>query len=249
MLKGDLAATPLAEVLRQLADGAATGCLHVVDPDQAEALVYLRGGRVYAVVLPGERPTLAARLVTSGALAPEALAEALEAQATELQGWRLGELLVHMGYVDPPVVEAFVQEQVRESLSDLLRWTTGTWRFRVNQKTREDVAAPVEVSELLAEVDRRRQAWAQIADLVHGPDAVPMLSAAGSTDDEMVVDGDAWSMLCKVDGLRTSSELARDCGLEPEPWRSFPFPRAAGRFFTYNEFLVKARKGETTAAP
>ena len=37
-------------------------------------------------------------------------------------------------------------------------------------------------------------------------------------------------------------QLARDTGLEPEPWRSFPLPRAAGRFFTYNEFLVAARK-------
>ncbi len=35
--------------------------------------------------------------------------------------------------------------------------------------------------------------------------------------------------------------LARACGLDPEPWRSFPFPRAAGRFFTYNEFLLTAR--------
>ena len=54
--------------------------------------------------------------------------------------------------------------------------------------------------------------------------------------------------LAWTDG-RALEQLARDCGLEPEPWRSFPFPRAAGRFFTYNEFLVKARKGETTAAP
>jgi len=37
-------------------------------------------------------------------------------------------------------------------------------------------------------------------------------------------------------------QLARECGLEPEPWRSFPFPRAAGRFFTYNEFVVVAGK-------
>jgi SAM-dependent methyltransferase len=36
--------------------------------------------------------------------------------------------------------------------------------------------------------------------------------------------------------------LASDCGLEPQPWRSFPFPRTAGRFFTYNEFVVVARK-------
>lgn len=39
-------------------------------------------------------------------------------------------------------------------------------------------------------------------------------------------------------------QLARDCGLVPEPWRSFPFPRAAGRVFTYNEFVVTARKAD-----
>jgi SAM-dependent methyltransferase len=39
-------------------------------------------------------------------------------------------------------------------------------------------------------------------------------------------------------------QLARDCGLAPEPWRSFPFPRAAGRSFTYNEFVVVARKAD-----
>lgn len=36
--------------------------------------------------------------------------------------------------------------------------------------------------------------------------------------------------------------LARSCGLVPEPWRSFPFPRFMGRAFTYNEFTVLAHK-------
>jgi SAM-dependent methyltransferase len=36
--------------------------------------------------------------------------------------------------------------------------------------------------------------------------------------------------------------LSRDLGLLPGRWRSFPLPRAAGRFFTYNEFNVLARK-------
>ncbi|MDB5478873.1 MAG: hypothetical protein JWM96_1368 [Alphaproteobacteria bacterium] len=217
MLKGDLAATPLPQVLRQLADGGATGCLHLVDDSresgQDEGKVYLRNGRVYAVTVPGTRPTLGARLVTSGALGPEALAEALEAQRTELQGWRLGELLVHLGYVDQPVVEDFVREQVREQTSELLHWTQGTWRFRINHRTREDVAPPVDIEDLLVEVEERWAAWRAILPVVGGPDAVPLLSAAGTTDDEMVVDGDAWSLLCKVDGVRTIGELARDCGL------------------------------------
>ncbi|MDP3712976.1 MAG: DUF4388 domain-containing protein [Mycobacteriales bacterium] len=211
VLKGDLATTPLPQVLTDLAAGVASGCLHV-DDGVEESKVFLRGGRVYAVSVPGRRPQLGARLVSSGALGPEALAEALEAQRTELQGWRLGELLVHLGYVDQPVVEDFVNEQLRESLSDLLRWGSASWRFRVNERTREDVAPPVEVADLLAEVDRRRTAWQSIQEVVHGPTAIPLLAASSSTSSEMDIDADAWALLCKVDGARSLEELARDCG-------------------------------------
>ncbi len=212
MLKGDLVTTPLPEVLRQLADGVASGCLHVLDGVDESAKVFLRGGQVYAVQVPGRRPQLGARLVSSGSLGPEALSEALEAQRTELQGWRLGELLVHLGYVDQPVVEAFINEQVREQTSDLMRWPTGTWKFRVNERTREDVAPPMTVERLLADVQQRTLAWEAISDTVHGPDAVPVLSAAGQSDAEMAIDPEAWSLLCKVDGSRSIADLARECG-------------------------------------
>ena len=36
--------------------------------------------------------------------------------------------------------------------------------------------------------------------------------------------------------------LARDLGLDPDPWFSFPLPRRAGRVFTYNEFCLLATK-------
>lgn len=36
--------------------------------------------------------------------------------------------------------------------------------------------------------------------------------------------------------------LSRELGLRPERWTSFPFPRFAGRLFTYNEFNVVAHK-------
>ena len=212
MLKGDLVTTPLPEVLRQLADGVASGCLHVVDGVDESAKVFLRGGQVYSVQVPGRRPQLGARLVSSGSLGPEALSEALEAQRTELQGWRLGELLVHLGYVDQPVVEAFINEQVREQTSDLMRWPTGTWKFRVNERTREDVAPPTTVEALLADVQQRTLAWEAISETVHGPDAVPVLSAAGQSDAEMAIDPEAWSLLCKVDGNRSIADLARECG-------------------------------------
>src|SRR3954465_14473076 len=212
MLKGDLTATPLAPLLLQLADESATGCLHISDAEGDEALIYFKSGLVYAVSVPGRRPQLGAKLVSSGALAPEALADALEAQRSELQGWRLGELLVHLGYVDQPVVEAFVKEQVHDALWDLIRWDEGRCRFRTNEKTREDVAPPMLVADLLSDLRERGAEWEAISAVVHGPTAVPVLSARGGGAPETMLDADAWSMLCKIDGERSVAELARDCG-------------------------------------
>src|SRR4051795_6935522 len=137
MLKGDLTATPLAPLLLQLADESATGCLHISDAEGDEALIYFKSGLVFAVSVPGRRPQLGAKLVSSGALAPEALADALEAQRSELQGWRLGEPLPPRGHADQPVAEAFVREQVQDAPWDVIRWDEFRWRFRKNEKTRE----------------------------------------------------------------------------------------------------------------
>ncbi len=238
VLKGAISEAGLPAVLAQLADGGSSGCLHVKDAVGEQAKVYLRSGRVYSVVAPGRSsPALGSRLVSSGDLAPESLADAIEAQRTELQGWRLGELLVHLGYVEQPVVEAFVQEQLRSAMADLLVWDEGTWRFRVNERTREDVATPVEVAELLAEVERRRESWQAIRAQVPGGSSVPVLASAGNTEAELAIDPDAWSLLCKVDGLRTVAELARDGG--------FTLYEAAGVVST----LVTAGLVEVLAPP
>jgi Domain of unknown function (DUF4388) len=211
VLKGDLTTTPIETVLSDLAAEEATGCLHVVADDGDEALVYLKAGLVYAVSVPGQRPQLGSRLISSNALVPENLAEALDAQRTELQGWRLGELLVHLGFVEQDVVEAFVQEQVRDGFTDLMAWTSGRWRFRKSEKTREDVAPPTPLTTLLEEVRARRTAWDDIVASVHGPGAVPMLAARGGEAD-ITLDPDTWSLLCKIDGERSIAELARECG-------------------------------------
>ncbi|MDQ1680165.1 MAG: hypothetical protein QOI42_1024 [Frankiaceae bacterium] len=212
MLKGDLQTTPLPVALRELTAEEATGCLHVIDMGGEEALVYVKAGLIYAVQVPGRRPSLGSRLVSSNALTPEALSEALDAQRNDLQGWRLGELLVHMGFVDQPVVEAFVTEQVRDAMSELLRWQAGRWRFRKAEKTREDVAPPVHLEELLAEVERRNREWEDLAGVVHGPGAVVLLSTRGAADPTVILDADSWALLCKVDNERTIAELARECG-------------------------------------
>lgn len=203
MQKGDLAEIGLADVLSTLAEGAATGCVHVEDPVGARAQVFLRSGRVYAATAPGRRPSLGERLLALGVLTEPALDDALQAQREELQGWRLSELLVHLGLVERPDVEPVVRELVREAVLAVLPWAHGTWRLRAGEKTRDDVAEPVEVAELVALAPVARTP-------AYGPGARPVLSAAGTSPEQLQLDPDAWALLCSVDGVRTLAGLAVD---------------------------------------
>lgn len=45
------------------------------------------------------------------------------------------------------------------------------------------------------------------------------------------------------------AELAREVGLQPRTWFSFPFPRWAGKAFVYNEFCLLAVKPPLSGKP
>ena len=199
-------------LLMELATQSATGCLTLTDRDGEHAVVWYRDGLVYAVSVPGRRPLLGVRLMSSGALTPEALAEALEVQRTELQGWRLGELLVHLNFVDRAVVESFVSEQVRDQVADLRHWRIVDSRFANGKRTRQDIAPPMEVVDLIGSASERDDRWTEILPFIGGPAAVPVLSTNPNPANDVVLGPYDWALLCKVDGARTIADLADDCG-------------------------------------
>ena len=199
-------------LLMELATQSATGCLTLTDRDGEHAVVWYRDGLVYAVSVPGRRPLLGVRLMSSGALTPEALAEALEVQRTELQGWRLGELLVHLNFVDRAVVESFVSEQVRDQVADLRHWRIIDSRFANGKRTRQDIAPPMEVVDLIDRASERDDRWTEILPFIGGPEAVPVLSTNPNPANDVVLGPYDWALLCKVDGVRTIADLADDCG-------------------------------------
>jgi len=213
VLHGDLAEAPLSATLHTLAEERLSGCLHVFDADGEEALVYLRHGAIYFIDMPRPERQLGARLVSSGALLPEALAEALEVQNSALQAWRLGELLVRLGYVDQSVIEAFIVEQLLEDGAGLLNLSGGRWEFAEGESTREGIAGGLPAPELLRQVIERQGAWTRLAQLVPGSRSVPRLSASGmAADSALDLSSDAWAVLGHVDGRRPVWELADMCG-------------------------------------
>lgn len=212
MPDGDDIATTVESALRELADLEATGCLLVRDELEAEAEIYLRSGLLYSISVPGTRPQVGVRLMAGGYLAPEALEEALQIQRTELQGWRLGELLVHLGYVDRAVVVKMVGEQLRDALVDVLDWPGSTWRFKHGKRTRLDIAPPRPVGPLLDEVAARRTAWSAILAETGGARGVPVIPSGVDVSPETVLDPASWAVLSRVDGILAMEQLAASCG-------------------------------------
>ncbi|MDH4159912.1 MAG: hypothetical protein OEV62_06620, partial [Actinomycetota bacterium] len=212
MRQTQVLASPLEKILVDLGEAAATGCLTVTDSAGDQAEVYFRDGAIYSVFVPGRRAQLGARLIASGDLSPEALSDALDVQHNELQGWRLGELLVHLGYVERDVVESFVVEQLKDSVAALFGWPMAAHKFRKGKKARQDVAPPTSVVDLLADLEYRRHRWEELVDAMGGDAGIPLLSARPDGATDVALSTADWALLCKIDGSRTVAELAADCG-------------------------------------
>ena len=204
------APTPIETLLLDLATQEATGSLTITDPHSDVATVWLRDGRLYTISVPGRRALLGVRLVSSGVLTSQALGEALEVQRTQLQGWRLGELLVHLGYVEPSVIDAFIGEQLHDMLDSIIDWTVTTSRFSNGDRTRHDIESQ-DLVQLLKRIRERRKRWAAVLGFIGSEDAVPQL-VADAADRAKSLNHQQWAVLCKIDGHNSVVDLADECG-------------------------------------
>ncbi len=220
MLRGDLKTTPLSDLLKRLADAKATGCVYVQPGGRRslEATVALREGAICNAVIPGAEEAVGARLVANRRLTPADLAEAREAQETELATWTMAELLIHLGLADQDEVEALVLEQALAALTELCEWPAGSWRFRRRERTGPSLPTPLAISDALATVADRQAEWRELRSTVHSADAIVSLAAhpdgANSTDSapNLEMDADGFALLCAVDGTKTLAELAGSTG-------------------------------------
>ena len=205
--------TAVESLLLDLATQEATGSLMMVDPTDDRATVWLRDGRLYSLSVPGRLALLGVRLVSCGALTPEQLGEALEAQRHDMRGWRLGELLVHLGYVQAPVIDSFVREQMHDMLASIIDWQVVTSQFRNGDRTRHDFI-PQDIAALLKEIHDRRTRWTQVLSRIGEETVVPRIGPHAAQRTQYL-EPRQWAVLGKVDGHRTLLDLADECGFTP----------------------------------
>ena len=199
-------------LLRDLGQTGASGVLEIRHPADGLSYVWVREGRIYAMQVPGYRPALGIRLLSGGLVSPEQLSTAAAEQRERRPGQLIGEVLVGMGFVSTDIIDAFVREQVLDQVADLLDLDVLEAEFHAGRHIRQGMAAPVEVDTLLAEAHDCRTRRTDALTRVGGPGVVPVLGPPQSGPTQTPLGPYDWALLCRVDGNRDLTELARVCG-------------------------------------
>jgi hypothetical protein len=210
-LSTDRSPTPEA-LLQELGRQGASGVLEISHPGEDVSYAWFREGRIYAMHVPGYRPALGIRLLSGGILSPEQLSAAAAEQRERFPTHLIGQVLVGMGLVSTEVIDAFVQEQVLDQVADLLDLPVEDSAFHPGRRIQQDIITPTDVDELLEIARQRRAHRCDILAAVGGPHVVPALGPPGNGPAQTPLGPYDWALLCRVDGTRDVTELARVCG-------------------------------------
>ena len=210
-LEGNLKDFSLADMFRLLASGSKTGTLHVGGVD-GEGVVCFRKGQVAFASSRETTEAAGKRLVRAGIISEKQLRQAqglMKIQKKDKAGRKLGQILVDEGYVDAPVLEEFIREQISDALFDLMRWEEGTLRFDSDELRPDvDLGLTVTIEAVLADSGHRLETWNKIKDKIPSMDTRFAMSAdPGQKPADIHLKPREWMLLCFLHGSRSVREL------------------------------------------
>jgi hypothetical protein len=151
--RGDLAVTPLPEILATIERYRVRGALSVTR-GAAHRRIYLDNGLVVFATSDEPEVRLGKYLVRHGTL-PEDAVQSAEARLAG-DGIRLGQILLRLELLDRATLEAAVANQVREILWGAFDWESGEVVFDVGAgRSEETVRIDLPIAEVIVEGVRR----------------------------------------------------------------------------------------------
>jgi hypothetical protein len=215
-LRGSLGDFALADVFRLVTLSGKSGVLRLGRPGSTGS-VWFRSGDVFFATSDARTELLGDRLVAAGRITPDQLSRALQERAEEGEcGRRLGEVMLDGGMITQPVLEAFVQEQIQDTIFDLFLWDSGDFEFDALQEPPEDqdIGLSVSVENIIMESSRRLDELSKMRLTASGSAIVYRLSSApGERTVDISLTATEWRVAALTDGTRTVDEIASVGGL------------------------------------
>jgi len=214
-LRGNLRDFSLPDVFQLVTFSRKTGVLRITREGGAQGSVWFRDGDVFFASSNWHKELLGERLVRSQRITPQALKRALQLRGEEPEtGRRLGQILVDEGYITDKVLEAFVQEQIQDTIFDLMRWDEGDFDFEaMPDVVDEDIGLVVSIENVVMEGSRRLEEWNRIRKKIPSMEVVfKMATAPGEGTFEISLKPTEWQLLLLIDSTRSVSDLASETG-------------------------------------
>jgi hypothetical protein len=210
-LRGNLRDFSLPDVFQLVTFSRKTGVLRIVREDDAQGSVWFREGEVFFASSNWHSAPLGERLVSAQRITAQALKRGLQLRSGEGEsGRRLGQILVDEGYITETVLEAFVTEQIQDTIFDLMRWDEGDFDFEsMPDVVDEDIGLTVSIENVVMEGSRRLEEWGRIRKKIPSMEVVfKMATAPGEGTFEISLKPIEWQLLLQIDGSRSVAELA-----------------------------------------
>ena len=214
--RGDLAVTPLPEILATIGRYRVPGALSVGTGPRFRR-IYLDGGDVVFATSEEPEVRLGTYLIRQGTLLEEAVRSAEELLAGD--GVRLGQILLRLELVDQATLDAAVAEQVHAIVWGAFEWDSGDVHFEVGPRPDDGpVRLALPIPELIVGGVRRSHSVRRFVERLGSghsvlertnTDAPPDLFGAGEAEFLDLVDGKTpVKELCQK-GAGTEKENAR----------------------------------------
>jgi Domain of unknown function (DUF4388) len=150
--RGDLAVTPLAEILATIHHYRVPGVVRV-SREGRQRLIYLEDSLVVFAATNEREVSLGVYLLRRRILSPEV---GREAARRVREGLRLGQILVRMGVLDEQGLRAAVSGQIREILWGAFDWESGEVVFDIGERRSDEVIRiDLSIPEVILEGIRR----------------------------------------------------------------------------------------------
>ena len=214
-LQGKIERFTLTEIFQLVAASRKSGTLGI-QKDDSIVMIYFKNGEIIYAYGPRQTFHLGRLLKERGKITSEQLEEAITTQAKTENSRRLGEILIHKGFIDRADLEAVVTEQIKELLYSLLSWQTGSFKFYENQfPTEEEIVVSLSVEDVILEGLRRLDEINMVRETLPDTEQVYTISATqGERTRKVSLQSAEWNIMALVNGNRTIDEICNLSNLE-----------------------------------
>lgn len=160
--RGDLAVTPLPEILATIGRYRVPGALSIAF-EERQRRIYVDGGLVVFATANEPEVSLGTYLIRQGLLPEDAVRSAEERLAGD--GVRLGQILLRLELLDQASLDLAVAEQVREILWGGFDWENGEVLFEVGaRRSDETIRIDLPIAEVIVAGIRHVRAVRRLID-------------------------------------------------------------------------------------